>query len=64
MAGEVEGRRRGGGKEEEARWRWRGGVGGWLRQRAVSREGERLKLFYGHKLFSPPSPSPGEDLGV
>lgn len=40
-----------------------GGGGGLLRQRVVSREGERLKLFYGHRLF-PPSPSPSEDLCV
>lgn len=51
-------------QEEEAKWGWRGGGGGGLlRQRVVSREGARLKLFYGHRLFSP-SPSPGEDLGV
>lgn len=52
----------GGEQDEEAKWGWRGG-GGLLRQRVVSREGERLKLFYGHRLF-PPSPSPGEDLCV
>lgn len=32
-----------------------GGGGGWLRQRVVSREGERLKLFYGHRLSPPPT---------
>lgn len=34
-----------------------GGGGGWLRQRVVSREGERLKLFYGHRLSPSPPPN-------
>lgn len=74
MAGEAEGkegkRRRGSGGMRRGRGAGRGGEeaaegggGGLLRQRVVSREGERLKLFYGHRLF-PPSPSPSEDLCV
>lgn len=64
---EEEGERReeeeGEGSRKRRRGSGGGGGGGLLRQRVVSREGERLKLFYGHRLF-PPSPSPSEDLCV
>lgn len=53
-----------GGEETKRGWRRGGGGGGMLRQRVVSREGERLKLFYGHRLFFLPPPSPGEDLSI
>lgn len=56
-------RRRGGRKRRGEVRGMRGGDGSWLRQRVVSREGGRLKLFHGHRLFSC-SPSSGEDLCV
>ncbi len=50
-------------QEEEAKRGWRGGGG--FAQTACGLEGERAaEIILRSQAFSPPSPSPGEDLGV